>query len=400
LDTASRETVNNSKENPVASPEFTRFRRPPDRSRLGNHRRTLRILGIRGVPAAHGGFETFAEKLALHLVGKGWRVIVYCQENGTGSIVEDTWQGVCRVHIPVEDDGPKGTMIFDWKSITHAARHRDLCLTLGYNTAVFCALLRLKGVPNVINMDGIEWKRAKWGATAKIWFWLNERAGCWLANHLIADHPKIKEHLQTRVAGRKITTIPYGAQAVMAAPIEPVKALGLEPDRFLTIIARAEPENSILEMVSGFSARPRGYRLAVLGEYRDDNAYHQAIKAAAGPEVKFVGAVYDKDVVQALRFHSTAYLHGHQVGGTNPSLVEAMAAGNPIVAHDNPFNQWVAGAAAVYFSDAGEFMKRMDDLLLNRSKLNALREHGRQRFESAFDWANVLGQYEQLLEQW
>lgn len=362
--------------------------------------KTLRILGTRGVPAAHGGFETFAEYLSLYLVAKGWRVVVYCQDDGTGPVFTDTWQGVERLHIPVAQEGPKGTIAFDWQATAHAAKHKDLCLTLGYNTAVFCALLRLKGIPNLINMDGIEWSRAKWGAVAKTWFWLNDWAGCWLGNHLVADHPQIKVHLQSRVAGDKITTIPYGADAVTSAPVEPVQALGLEPGRFLTVIARAEPENSLLEIVQGFSAKPRGMQLVVLGNYQDSNAYHRAVKAAASAEVRFVGAIYDKTVVQALRFHSAAYVHGHQVGGTNPSLVEALGAGNAVVAHDNRFNRWVAGEGAVYFSGAEGFAHCMDELLANPAALEALRQHGQQRFTQAFTWPDVLAQYEVLLTRY
>jgi glycosyltransferase involved in cell wall biosynthesis len=359
--------------------------------------KTLRILGTRGVPAAHGGFETFAEHLSLYLVAKGWRVAVYCQDDGTGQVFEDTWQGVERVHIPIMQAGPKGTILFDWKATAHAARHKDLCLTLGYNTAVFCSLLRLKGLPNLINMDGIEWSRIKWGPLAKLWFWLNDWAGCWLGNHLVADHPQIKVHLQTRVSADKITTIPYGADAVTSAPVAPVQALGLEPGCFMTVIARAEPENSLLEMVQGFSAKPRGMQLVVLGKYQDDNAYHRAVKAAASHEVKFVGAIYDKSVVQALRFHSAAYVHGHQVGGTNPSLVEALGAGNAVIAHDNRFNRWVVGDGALYFSGADGFARCMDDLAANPGKLAALRVHGQARFKEAFTWNDVLAQYESLL---
>ena len=362
-----------------------------------NSPRTLRILGTRGVPAAHGGFETFAEYLSLYLVAQGWRVVVYCQDDGTGPVFEDTWQGVERVHIPVAQEGPKGTIVFDWQATAHAARHRDLCLTLGYNTAVFCALLRLKGIPNLINMDGIEWSRAKWGTIAKTWFWLNDWAGCWLGNHLVADHPQIKLHLQSRVNASKVTTIPYGADAVNCAPVAPVQALGLEPGRFLTVIARAEPENSLLEIVQGFSAKPRGMTLVVLGNYADTNAYHRAVKSAASAEVRFVGAIYDKTVVQALRFHSAAYVHGHQVGGTNPSLVEALGAGNAVIAHDNRFNRWVVGEGAVYFSGADGFARCMDELLANPAMLGTLRQHGQARFKEAFTWPDVLGRYERLL---
>jgi glycosyltransferase involved in cell wall biosynthesis len=365
-------------------------------------RKTVRILGIRGIPAAHGGFETFAEKLSLHLVAQGWRVIVYCQEDGAGPVVEDVWQGVERVRIPVDLAGPKGTIWFDWKATLHAARHNDLCLTLGYNTAFFCAVLRAKGIPNLINMDGIEWARAKWGPLAKGWFWLNERAGCWLGNHLVADHPQIAVHLRTRVRAEKITTIPYGADVVADASGEPVRSLGLEPGRFLTVIARPEPENSLLEVVTGYSTRPRGRHLVVMGDYDAGNDYHRAVRAAAGPEVSFIGAIYDKIVVQALRFHSLAYVHGHQVGGTNPSLVEALGAGNAIFAHDNRFNRWVSEDGAVYFSNTDSFSARMDEFLSEPGldRLDTLRRQGQQRFQALFTWPAILQQYEELLTQY
>lgn len=360
----------------------------------------LRILGIRGLPAAHGGFETFAEYLALYLRDRGWKVTVYCQIDGRGPVYEDMWEGIHRVNIPVDIPGPKGTMAFDWHAIRHAAaQSRDLCLTLGYNTAVFCAWLRLKGVPNVINMDGIEWSRAKWGGVAKAWFWLNDWAGCWLGNHLVADHPEIAKHLATRVSARKITTIAYGADRLQNLSEEPVRALGLEPGRYLTLVARPEPENSILEAVTGFSAKPRGCTLAVLGNYDDRNAYHRAVKAAAGPEVKFLGAIYDKTVVQALRYHCLAYVHGHQVGGTNPSLVEALGAGNAVIAHDNRFNRWVAKDSALYFAGAPAFSDSLDRFLEAPAVRQGLCAAAINRFQDGLNWPQVLADYEKLLSE-
>jgi len=362
--------------------------------------RHLRILGIRGLPAAHGGFETFAEYLALYLRDRGWKVTVYCQLDGQGPVYEDVWEGIHRVNIPVDVPGPKGTMAFDWRAIKHAAaQSRDLCLTLGYNTAAFCAWLRVKGVPNVINMDGIEWSRAKWGKAAKTWFWFNDWAGCWLGNHLVADHPEIANHLATRVPRSKITTIAYGADRLQGLPEEPVRALGLEPGRYLTLIARPEPENSILEVVTGFSAKPRGCALAVLGNYDERNAYHRAVKAAAGPEVKFLGAIYDKRVVQALRLHCLAYVHGHQVGGTNPSLVEALGAGNAVIAHDNRFNRWVAGPGAAYFSDANGFAAVLDRLLGDVASLRRMGNDSLQRLELGLTWGQILQAYEDCLNK-
>ncbi len=362
--------------------------------------KVLRILGTRGVPAAHGGFETFAEHLALFLVRRGWKVIVYCQEAGTGPMQEDTWNGVHRVRIPVASDGSAASMLFDWRATRHAARHRDLCLTLGYNTAVFCALLRRAGTPNVINMDGIEWQRAKWGAVAKTWFWLNEWAGCRLGNHLVADHPEIARHLGRQTRASKISVIAYGSARTHGADPAPVQALGLAPGRYLTLIARPEPENSVLEVVQGFSRRERGVTLAILGHYKADHAYHQAVRAAAGPEVRFLGAIYDQGTVGALRQHCLAYVHGHQVGGTNPSLVEALGAGNPILAHDNRFNRWVAGDAAVYFAGSDGAARAFDEVLSQPQRLLQLGHAAQARHAQAFTLDGINAEYEALLERW
>lgn len=359
-------------------------------------RRTLRILGSRGIPAAHGGFETFAEQMSLFLVGRGWRVIVYCQEEGRGEVQRDTWQGVERVRVPVALPDALATVLFDWHCITDAARQRDLCLTLGYNTALFCLRLRLAGVVNVINMDGIEWRRAKWGPFARAWFWLNDWAGCWVGNHLIADHPEIQAHLATRTMTRRITTIPYGAVPAVDPPSEPVRLLGLEPGRYLTLIARPEPENSVLEAVRGFSCRSRGVQLVVLGDYRDSHRYHRAIQAAASDEVRFPGAIYDADLLRALRAHALAHVHGHQVGGTNPSLVEALGAGNAVIAHDNRFNRWVAADAALYFRDGIDFDRVLDQVLTDTARRVRMRQSSRDRFAAAFRWEIVLAAYETL----
>ena len=360
--------------------------------------KTVRILGTRGVPAAHGGFETFAERLALFLQPRGWRVVVYCQDVGTGALQEDTWCGIERVRIPVAARGAASSIVFDWRATRHAAQHRDLCLTLGYNTAVFCFLLRRAGVRNAINMDGIEWQRAKWGPVAKLWFWLNERAGCYLGDVLVADHPEIARHLERLVAASKIKTIAYGADELHEVDSAPVQALGLTPGRFLTLIARPEPENSVLEVVKAFSCKQRGLSLVVLGNYDPAHAYQRAVQAAAGSEVRFLGAVYDQRIVQSLRAHSLAYVHGHQVGGTNPSLVEALGAGNAVIAHDNRFNRWVADAGAVYFKGVAELEQRFDALLDDADALAALRAAARQRFASHFTWTAILSDYEQLLQ--
>jgi len=363
--------------------------------------KSISILGIRGVPASHGGFETFAEYLCRYLVARDWQVRVYCQEEGAGPVYHSQWEGVDRIHISVRNTGPLGTIIFDLKSVIHSLRSDGVFLTLGYNTAIFNLIHRLKGQHNIINMDGIEWKRQKWGRMAKTWFWLNERFGCWFGSHLVADHPCIADHLATRVSDKKITMIPYGGREILAADEVVLSEYGLVKNSYAILIARAEPENSILEVVAAFSVRQRGVRLVVLGSYQPEiNEYHRAVLEAASDEVIFPGAIYEAERIEALRFFARFYVHGHQVGGTNPSLVEALGAGNAVLAHDNRFNRWVAKDSAVYFGKELSIGTAFDRLLNDDELLASLRSASRNIFKKHYQWDEVLHQYESLLLQW
>jgi glycosyltransferase involved in cell wall biosynthesis len=366
---------------------------------LSQHRgKTVRILGTHGVPANYGGFETAAENVARFLVSRGWRVIVYCQAEGTGPISYDVWHGIERVTVPVNLHGWRGTSKFDWICIAHACQFRDICLTFGYNTGIYNFRQRLHGIPNIINMDGIEWSRARWGLMKQGILYVNERFAALFGNQLIADHPDIKTYLLTRAPERKITTITYGADPLPDAPKSYVEALNLDPGQYLTLIARLIPENSILELVQAYSARRRDHKLVILGKFEPEvDDYHGRIKEIASDEVRFAGPIYDKETVQALRFYGKGYLHGHTVGGTNPSLIEAMAAGNPVIAHDNKYNQWVAGSGALYF-DSVEAADRQISLLLSDEGLREkLRAAVLLRFNEEFTWERVAGQYEELL---
>lgn len=359
---------------------------------------TVRMLGTRGVPANHGGFETAVENVGFFLRDQGWRVIIYCQTPGRGPITEDVWNGIERVLIPTAGEGALGTAQFDLRSILHASRFRDICLTMGYNTAGFNVIQWLRRIPNVFNMDGIEWSRARWGRFKRSTLWINERIACWIGTELIADHPVIEQHLETRARKSKLTTIAYGANAVTEAPTAPVTSRGLVPGEYLTLICRPVDENSILELVKGFSSKRRNHCLAVFGNYDPEtNEYHRAVMAAASDEVMFVGSVYDADEIAALRFHASGYLHGHTVGGTNPSLVEAMGAGNAVVAHDNPFNRWVVADGAVYFSNADEAADAISAILDDANLRRDLGAKNRRRHAAEFTWERIGGQYEQLL---
>lgn len=357
----------------------------------------ITILGTRGIPAQHGGFETLAERLAIYLASRGWAVHVACQTALGVSHFRRNWKGVELENYPVPLKGSAGSIIFDFESAFSASRHRGVILTLGYNTAIFGFVHKLRRRPHVVNLDGLEWKRAKWSLAARMWFYANERIAPLTATALIADHPEIFRRFDRPKLAHKLTMIPYGADRLSGGDIRIMAANRLRPNDYVLVVARPEPENSLLEIVSSFSRRPRGRRLVVLGAYDRAKKYHRRVMESASPEVKFLGPIYDLQTVQSLRFFARLYVHGHQMGGTNPSLVEALGAASPVIAHDNPFNRWVGGPRMAYFRDEVECDRLLDELLENGDWLAQARKAALERHAEDFTWDKVLGQYEALL---
>jgi glycosyltransferase involved in cell wall biosynthesis len=359
----------------------------------------LIILGIRGIPAAHGGFESFAERLAPWMIEQGWEVTVYCQGSQTGKRYEDSWQGCRLIHMPVGGDGPFATIKFDTKSALEAANNDAVLLTLGYNTAFLTIYTMIRGRHNIVNMDGIEWRREKYSLIQKAYLWINERIAAATGTALIADHPTIADHHAKHASRSKISTIPYGSDKISDAEEACLDCFNLRRSKFFTIIARPEPENSILEMVRAFSRRRRDFNLVVLGNYSVAHRYQQRVLNAASDEVIFPGAIYDRRTLDALRFFSRGYLHGHKVGGTNPSLVEALGASNPVIAHDNSFNRWVAGEAGCYFTDEDECELQINKLISDDRLVARKQEAAGRRWRENFTWDRVLKDYHHLLDR-
>lgn len=367
---------------------------------------TLQILGCRGVPSAHGGFETFAQELSVHLAEQGWEVLVYCQvdhdpdEGAAPPVREDTWRGVRRLHLPVTVAGPLGTLQFDIKCLRESLRRPGLHLVLGYNSAILNVVSRLRGRTVLMNMDGIEWKRGKWAWPVKAWFWVNERIGSLVSHIMIADHPRIVEHL-CRFSGRtrqRIKMIPYGAASQRAPDTQILEQLGLEPHNYLVTVCRIEPENSILEIVRAFSSARRPGKLVIVGPFwPETRAYDRQVRDAASDQVVFAGPVYDQNAVFTLRNQALAYCHGHTVGGTNPSLVEALGARCAVIARDNDFNRWVAGEGQFFFGNETECAGAMSRLFDSPDLAAGARAAAAERYAEAFEWSVVLSAYEDLL---
>lgn len=361
----------------------------------------LAILGTRGIPANYGGFETFAERLAHGLVARGHEVTVFCQ--GKTPSTRTMPDGVRLVTLSA-GDGPLGQVIFDVRCSFRVRKGYDVVYMLGYVSGPFVGIPRLFGVPVWLNPDGLEWTRSKWSSFGGVGRWLfrlAEKLAVAAASLVVADSQEIAAyHRRTRLRSTPVTFVPYGADVLdQAVTTDPLNLYGIEANRYYLVVCRIVPENHVLEIVRGFNDSDSQFPLIIVGDTDGDTPYHRRVQAEAedSDRVRLAGTVFDQEALAALRVNAFAYLHGHSVGGTNPSLLEAMGAGNPVLAHDNRFNREVAGDCAVYFSTSGDIPREIEGLEGCVGKRDALAQRAVERVEAAYQWESVIGAYHELL---
>ncbi|ODS90857.1 MAG: hypothetical protein ABS45_14515 [Comamonas sp. SCN 65-56] len=365
----------------------------------------IAILGARGIPADYGGFETFAEQLATRWAARGHAVTVYAEHGGARPPDHE----YCGVHVRYRRRpswGSASVLAYDCACLWDARRGYDLVYMLGYGAAWACWWPRLSGTPVWINVDGLEWARSKWSRLARTYLRLMEWVATRSATRLIADAQAIAEHFRQRYSrGAPCSFIAYGAEPVRAdecdASTLTLTRWNLEPGRYLLVVARPEPENHLLEIILGYLQQPMDCPLIVVGAVTGATGYQRALLEHASVRVRFIGGVYDPGLLRCLRVHAACHLHGHSVGGTNPSLLEAMACGNWIIAHDNPYNREVARDAASYFSTPDELARCLQAWRERTAAEQARRAaRARQIVAQHYDWERIVDAYEALaLEQ-
>lgn len=357
----------------------------------------IAILGTRGIPAQYGGFETFAEELSVRMASLGADVTVYCIANGKRL---SSFKGVKLEYVPDANFGPLTTVVFDARCLWRARKGYDVVYMLGYGAAQFLFIPKLFGSTVWLNPDGIEWKRAKWSRIAKAYFRAMELFSARLPDRLIADAEGVRAHMQMR--HRRLpacAVIPYGAPILEHSPDSSLLAeWGIEPERYYLVVCRVEPENHVLEIIKGFAASKSPHTLIVVGDVEAPTEYARSVAALKSDRVRMIGTVYDKPKLQSLRYHSLAYFHGHSVGGTNPSLLEAMGCGNLVVAHDNPFNREVLGDAGWFFACSDDIPSIVEAVeTLDMAEKARARDYVRARIRSRYNWENITAEYMELL---
>src|ERR1700722_11639288 len=352
------------------------------------------ILGTRGIPNAYGGVEHFAQSLSLGLVQRGHSVWVY--NSSDHPYQQKEWKGIHIIHCKDWEGmiGTAGQFLFDYNCLRDArARSFDILLQLGYTSNSVWHRLWPKGMLNVINMDGLEWKRSKYGPVTRKFL---VRAEKWAAKHadvLIADSVGIQDYIRKKY-DREAIYIPYGADIPQTFDAGKLAQWGLQPDGYYLLIARMEPENNIEMIIRGWMASGMAKPLVLIGNTGNSFGSY-LVRTYSQEKLHFIGAIYEADTINALRHYSSIYLHGHSVGGTNPSLLEAMACGCSIAAHDNPFNKAILNEQALYFSSPAEVTAILEEESVSHS-LSRYKEKNVEKIKKLYNWATIIDEYEKV----
>lgn len=326
----------------------------------GNQLSKVAIIGIAGVPAAYGGFETLIDELIKYAERRGLApaFTIYC--SGETPEGDSDYRGARRHFINIPANGIP-SIIYDILSLIHAVvtGHRTL-LVLGVSGAPLFPLLRLvPGIRLITNVDGVEWKRAKWSGLAKWYLRVSEWIAVKFSNTVIADNAGIQNYIE-QTYGRDSEVITYGGDHALRGK---VVAIGADlPVNYAFSLCRIEPENNVHMILEGFS-RSTHLPLVFVGNWQASEYGRALWQQYQGHEcIHLLGPTYDEDVLYTLRRNAIVYLHGHSAGGTNPSLVEMMHFGIPIFAFDCVFNRYTTHGQAMYFSSASDLLRQLGQL--------------------------------------
>jgi len=361
------------------------------------------ILGTRGVPARYGGFETFAEELGQHLVKKGFEVWVYCRANYFEKKLKN-YQGIKLQYLRELHFKSLETLSHTFFSLLDSKlkqRSFDAFLICNLANSPFLGLARLGGKKVYLHVDGLEWQRSKWSPVGKLYY----RLAAWLAAHskaeLIADSKAIQDYYQQKFA-KKPHYIPYGAELWESRRPELLRNLGLTPGEYILQVTRFEPENNPLLTIQAFRQLSTDKKLVLVGGARYQSHYTRQIEAVRNKQIVRPGFIYERELLRELLCNCAFYVHGNEVGGTNPSLLEAMGAGCFVLARDVPFNREVLREAGIYFKKSVEDLRQKMAWALaseNAERLKAGGQRAREIIQQDYQWDSVAAAYAALLSK-
>lgn len=364
----------------------------------------IAIAGTRGIPAAYGGFETFAWELSSRLAAQGHEVTVYCRRGRTDESIAVP-EGVRRRFLPYLPGKY-------FETVSHTALSALDSVLRGYDAmwvgnaanAIFCGIPRVRGTRVVLNVDGIERQRKKWGLVGRAWYAVGERLALRFPNAIVSDADVIRDYYLERY-GKPSAVIAYGAPLLEREPPPDLGRHGLEgiePGCYLLYVSRLEPENQADLVVRAYRDVPGDVPLLIVGDapYAPDFKARLAQLAAGDARVRLTGAIYG-DGYRDLQRGALAYIQATSVGGTHPALIEAMGAGNLVLAFGTPENIEVTSGTGLIFNDGDELAALLRRVVADphAPELDRLREAARARAAAVYSWDAVTTEYERLWER-
>jgi glycosyltransferase involved in cell wall biosynthesis len=351
------------------------------------------LLGTRGIPANYGGFETFAEEISVRLAERGHDVTVYCRERYN----HRTYRGVRLHYLPTIRHKYFDTVTHTALSTIHALFHRfDVLLYCNAANAVFTLWPRLLGTATALNVDGVERHRKKWNYLAKTWYLMSEWLATWCCSAIVSDAERIREYYLQHY-GKESTFISYGAEVGRIERAELVRALGLEPGKYVLYVSRMEPENNALMVRTAFEKVRTDFKLVLVGDAPYAADYIRQVKDTRDPRIVIPGGIYG-EAYRQLQSHCHTYVQATEVGGTHPALIEAMGRGALVLYLDTPVSAEVVGDAAVPFKDdlVAKLQWAVDICQQERAAWGC---RAMQRVKKHYSWNAVTDAYEALFRR-
>jgi len=366
----------------------------------GSTRLRIAVLGTRGVPGGYSGFETCAEELGSRLVARGHEVTVYCRVPHV-SYSGRAYRGMRLVKLPTIRSKHLDTIVHTVLSSVHACGQRyDVALYFNVGVSPVTWMPRLVGQRVVLNVDGLDWKRKKWGPVARTYIRACERWAARCPHRVVTDSRRVQRYYRER-HGVASTYIAYGAEPMTVPPGRHLARWGLEPRRYLLFVGRLVPENCAHHLVDAFASLQTELRCVIVGDAPYSADYIRALRAAADPRVVFTGYLFG-DGYRELLSNAYAFVETSEVGGTHPALLEAMAAACCVVVNDTPENLETVGDAGLGYDGAmGAVSLRnvLEGLLKDPALTASYGRRGLDRVRRHYSWDDVADRYERLFRE-
>jgi len=359
----------------------------------------LSMMGTRGVPARYGGFETCVEEVGSRLADRGHDVTVYCRRpEGASGPDPVEHKGMRLVTLPALRRRSLETLSHSALSVAHVlGRGTDAALVFNAANAPLLPALRARGVPVATHVDGLEWQRAKWGGVGREYYRRAESLAVRWSDALIADAQGISDYYAAEFAA-PTTLISYGAPLVDERKPDLLVPLGLRPQGYHLVVARFEPENNVETAVRGYVSSSSLLPLVVVGSAPYADEYTAAVHAAADERVRFLGGVWDQELLDQLYANACSYVHGHSVGGTNPSLLRAIGASAAVDAFDVSFNREVLAETGRYWTTPAD-VRALVESSERDAEGTVLRGKAAGVRAELYDWDLVTDGYEDLAQR-